>query len=413
MKILIINKYENIGGAAIAANRLFEALKNENIDVNFLVQKTKNKNSLSTSTSFLKLKLNFLKFSLERLKILFHIKNRDKLFSFDSATFGEDISKNSAVRKADIIHLHWVNFGFLSLKSINNLLKLNKPIVWTFHDMWPFTGGCFYSNDCEKYTQECEDCPFLRANSKLAKKIFEKKSVIYKNSNLQIVALSNWIKKSVEQSTLLKDKKIIRLPNPIDTNLFKPEPKEIAREKLNLKFDKIYLGFIAFNVNDERKGAKYLKESLISLFKNKPELKDKIELIAIGKIKDDTFFENLPVQFTGYISDTSQMINYYNSFDLMLLPSLEDNVPLVIQEAMACETPLIAFNIGGIPDLIDHKINGYLAELKNIEDFSNGILYCIENKETLSKNAGQKVLTEFSNKIVAQKYINFYKSILK
>ena len=413
MKILIVNKYDDKGGAAIAAKRLHKALEEQGVSVNFLAQESGTENSLSTTKNFIKEKINFLRFSFERLKIYMHINDKKNLFAFDSASFGEDISSHHAVQEADIIHLHWINFGFLSLKSIEKLLKLNKKIVWTFHDIWPITGGCFYSNDCLNYSDNCNNCHFLKEKSTLAKKIFSKKKNLYKNSNLQIVALCKWIKDSVEKSVLLSDKEISLLPNPIDTKLFKPEEKQIVRKRLGLKNDKIYLGFIAFNVNDERKGAKYLKESLLKLFEKKPELSEKIELIAIGKIKDETFFGNLPVKYTAYINDTKKMIDYYNAFDIMLLPSLEDNVPLVVQEAMACKTPLVAFNIGGIPDMIDHKKSGYLAKAKDTSDFVDGIEFCAENKDFLSKNAREKVEKEFSNEIVAKKYIEFYKTILE
>jgi glycosyltransferase involved in cell wall biosynthesis len=414
MKITIVNKFADTGGAAIAAKRLYEALKENNIDVSFLVQQDCNQ-YLSTSNNKLKKAVNFARFSAERLKIYLNIKDKKDLFAFDTASFGEDITKHPSIKNADIIHLHWINFGFLSIKSIQKLLYLNKPIVWTFHDMWAFTGGCFYSRNCSNFSDNCTSCHFLKKKSKIAYKTFLKKKKTFNNNNLHIIALSNWIYKLVKQSSLLKQTDIYSIPNPINTNIFKPYDKYQCRKTLQLNKNKLLLGFVAYNVKDERKGAIYLKNSILKLFKDYPELKNKIQLIAIGKINDKNFFENIPIKFTGYINETEQLIKYYNALDLMILPSLEDNVPLVIQEAMACQIPFVAFDTGGIPDLIDHKINGYLAKSKNTYELAKGIKFIIDNNHNNSMGiaARQKMIQNFSYPIIAKKMTDFYNKILE
>lgn len=414
MKVVLVNTYERKGGAAIAAGRLFDALKDENVDVNFLVQNGNNNKVDVIANSFVSEKLSLYRFSRERFKVFRNIKSKQNLYGFDTASFGLDIRKNILVQEADVLHLHWINFGFLSLKNLEQLSELNKPIIWTLHDMWVLTGGCFYSNGCEAYKDQCKDCPFLKEKSSQAEKIFNFKKEIFKKSNFHLAAISSWTKNIIEDSYLFKNKKVIELSNPINSKIFSPVNKIKAKEILGLDENKIHIGFVAFNVNDKRKGAIYLKNSLNLLFKENPELKEKVELIAIGSSKDKEFFDNLPVVFTGYISEVKKMVAFYNACDFMLLPSLEDNLPLVIQEAMACQTPIIAFDTGGISDLVKHNKSGYLAKYKDTEDFANGMYnFITKPTDQIGKNARKFIVDNYSNEVIANKAIEIYKSFLK
>lgn len=416
MKILLINKFDSKGGAAIATKRLFEALKSENVDVELLVQSTTEKNYISTTHNIFKKLLNFLRFSLERLKIYFNIKNKSDLFFFDSASFGENLSNHPAVKKADIIHLHWINFGFLSLKSLEKLFSLGKPIFWTLHDMWPLTGGCFHSRGCRQYESKCDICHFLKPKSKLAKKTFLKKQKLLKRKNLHIIAISNWSKKIIEKSSLIKSNSFL-IGNPINTDFFISLDKIKTKNKLNLDSNKIHLGFIALNITNVFKGGKYLIEALNLIKANNSVLFEKIELLAIGRIKDKMFFpKSLNIKYVGYVNEEKTIRDYYNAMDLFILPSLEENLPLVIQEAMSCGIPVVAFNTGGISDLIDHNINGYLAEYKNSHDLSNGIMELIvdSNKyKKISDSAREKILNNYSYPVIAKKYIEIYNKVVQ
>jgi len=415
LKVLIINKFDNTGGAAIASKRLYEALRLQNIDVDFLVQESSLKTALSTTNNFLKRKINFLRFSLERLKILINIKDKKNLFFFDSASFGEDISKLKIVQEADIIHLNWICFGFLSLKSLKNILKLKKPIFWTLHDMWTLTGGCFHSRGCDKYMDNCKDCKYLKSNSRLATKVLNKKIKLFNSNNLFPVAISNWSKQNIEKSIVFKNKSYI-IGNTINTNFFKPKDKILVKQKLNLNSQKFYIGFIAFNITNEYKGGKYLLETLKIIENNNLELYNNIELIAIGMVKDVSFFpNNLNIHFEGYVSDENKMLDYYNAMDIFVLPSLEENLPLVIQESMSCEIPAVAFDTGGISDMIEHNKNGYLAEYKNSNDLAYGIIKLLTDKDfynMCSVEARKKIIETYSYEVISTKLIKHYKNVL-
>ncbi|MBN2662034.1 MAG: glycosyltransferase [Bacteroidales bacterium] len=414
MKVVLVNTYEKKGGAAIAAGRLYNALKSKDLQVDFFVQNADSTNVSSFANNFFKNKLSFLRFSRERFKVLRNIKHKENLYGFDTASFGVDISNNKLIQQADVIHIHWVNFGFISLNSLLKLAQLNKPILWTLHDMWVLTGGCFYSQACNKYQDACENCHFLKDNSSLAEKIFNVKKEIFKNPNFHAAAISSWTKSIIEKSYFFKNKDVIELSNPIDTELFTFKDKLKTKKKLNLSVDKIHIGFVAFNVNDKRKGAIFLKQSLELLFNEKPDLKNKVELIAIGSSKNEEFFDNLPVFFTGYISNVKNLIDYYNACNFMLLPSVEDNLPLVIQEAMACKTPIIAFDTGGIKDLVIHQKTGYLSKHLDVVDFKNGILNFIENSTVqIGENARSHIVKNYSNEIIAKKAVEVYQSLLK
>ncbi|MBN2891786.1 MAG: glycosyltransferase [Bacteroidales bacterium] len=415
MKILLINKFDDKGGAAIATKRLFEALKLKGLDVKLLVQKSTNQNYFSTTTTLLKNKIDFARFAIERLKILTNIKDKQNLFFFDSASFGEDISTHPLVLEADIIHLNWINFGFLSLKTLQKLIQLNKPIFWTMHDMWPITGGCFHSRGCQQYQTECKNCPFLKNSSKLAKRTFSKKLEIFKNANILPIAISTWMKEKIESSAFFRDKELFLSSNTIDTDYYTIEDKKKAKEKLGWNTEKIQIGFAAFNVSNKYKGGEFVVESIKMLQEQNPTLANKTELIAIGKEGDKSIFpDNIKITFTGYIENEDKMRDMYRAFDLFLMPSLEESLSLVTQEAMSCGTPVVAFNNGGQTDLIDHKKNGYLAEHKNSKDLKKGIEFILNNPDSYISfqiSARNKIVKNYSYPVLAENIIEIYKKV--
>ena len=420
MKITLVNTSDTNGGAAVACNRLLQALNNHHTQVNLLVQKKQSASPLvnSTTHNFLKSKLNFCRFAYERLLFTLKEKSEEVRFAFSIANTGEDISKNNHLKGTEIIHLHWINFGFLSFKSLKKLFALNKPVVWTLHDMWTFTGGCHYGGDCIAYQTECSNCPFLKHphNKDISNKIWHKKQQLYANKNITFVTCSNWLADIARGSSLLKHFRIESIPNPIDVSTYKPLDKPSLKKSINLDNNKIYLLFGSMNVEDKRKGFIYLKQALEILMVNHPETKKSIEIIVFGK-SNPSVFNTLPYKTNdlGMLKEENKIVEAYNVADLFILPSLEDNLPNTIMESLSCGTPVVAFNTGGIPEMIEHKSNGYLADYKNAEDLANGIYWTLYQSEhqTLSANARKKVLENFTFDIVANKYINLYKDLLK
>ncbi|MGE0089284.1 MAG: glycosyltransferase family 4 protein [Bacteroidales bacterium] len=417
MRIVLINTSDINGGAAIAARRLLHALINEKIDARLLVQEKRSADNqvYSTTHSSIKRIFNFYRFAFERFLFFLREKDKSVRFSFSIANTGEDISKNPLVKEADIIHLHWINGGFLSLTSLKKLLKLNKPIVWTFHDMWAFTGGCHYAGSCENFKTQCFNCPYLKNPHKkdLSFRIWSRKQKIFENKDIHIVTCSNWLQRVTLQSMLLKENKIISIQNPIDTNIFKPINKTDSRKNLGIVTDKKLILFGAMNVNDKRKGSVYLLDALNYISKNNPELKDKIALVVFGKNKTplETDFEMINLKF---INNEADIVNIYNACDVFVTPSIEDNLPNTIVESHACGVPVVAFNTTGMTEMISHQVNGYLASNKSPEDLANGIIWILFNSDykSLCEQARKKAVDYYSPELSAEKYINLYKSLL-
>lgn len=417
-----------MGGAAIACLRLLAVLEHiEGIEVNILVQEKKrnNLNINAIANSWIQKKLAFTRFALERLYFRFFEKNEQIRFAFSPANIGIDISEHRLVQEADIIHLHWINFGFLSINTLEKLFKLNKPIVWTLHDMWAFTGGCHHSGDCENYQISCGNCnQYLRnpAENDLSNKVWQRKNTIFKPefiSKTTIVGCSQWLTNRAKKSSLLKGFSVKSIPNPLDTNLFSPQNKAEARQKLGLPINKKLILFVAAKVSVIWKGFSYFQESL-EILKAKvstggePHNQD-IELVILGE-SDEATIQKLPFKAhaLGKIFDLQQIVSVYAAADVFVIPSIQENLPNTIMEAMACGTPVVGFEVGGIPEMIEHRKNGFLVKYKSTQNFAEGINWVLfeANHAELSKNARQKVLENYSEKVVVEQYLEVYRSLI-
>ena len=422
-----------MGGAAIACLRLLAILEQtEGIEVTMLVQEKKrdNPNVKAIAETWLQKKLAFERFIRERLYFKFQEKNKEIRFAFSPANSGIDISGHPLVQEADIIHLHWINFGFLSLKSLEKLFQLNKPIVWTLHDMWAFTGGCHHSGDCENYQISCGNCVQYLKNpspTDLSNKVWQRKSAIFDYSlqlrsgngqlrskgDITIIGCSQWLANRAKKSSLFKDFSVKAIPNPLDTNLFSPQNKEETRTKLGLPIDKKLILFVAAKVSVIWKGFSYFQEALEILKAQVPHNQD-IELVVLGESDTETI-QKLPFKAyaLGRISDVNQIVSIYSAADVFVTSSIQENLPNTIMEAMACGTPAIGFEVGGIPEMIEHQQNGFLAKYKSAESLAEGMKWVLfeANRDELSKNARQKVLNNYSERVVIEQYLEVYRNM--
>lgn len=418
MKVVIINKSVSGGGAAVAAKRLFEALSANGIDAKMLIQDAVHNTTKIQSLSNTARERNksFQRFVKERLYFLPYEKNKSVRYSFSPAAAGVDISEHPLVKEADVIHLHWINHGFLSLKSLEKLFALNKPIVWTMHDMWPFTGGCHYADTCVAYTESCGFCPFLRKayQNDLSSRIHAKKYDIWKGVDIHAVACSQWLRSLAQESSLLRHKKILSISNPINTSVFSPKDSQLCREEFGLPKNKKLLLFGAANISDPRKGIHYLIEALRILDKKYPNLKEELELVVFGKSTKQEL-KKFPFKTNSmrFISGVSEIVKLYNAADAFVLPSLQDNLPNTVMESLACGVPVIGFRVGGVPEMITHQKNGYLAEAKNSLSLANGIYDVVfgQDHQDLKKEARSFALTNFDTEVVAEQYAKLYASL--
>ena len=416
MRVLIINTTERQGGPAIAAYRLTEALKNNGIKAKMLVR-SKNTEQVTTVLSEHSLSSHLSKL-WEKTSIMLHTHfRRNRIYSIDFGYSGTDITELPEFKQADVIHLHWINDGMLSLASVEKIIASGKPIVWTLHDMWPFTGVCHYAHDCDHYTSHCHDCPQLnsRKHRDMAFRIFDRKAELLQGSRIQFVACSHWLGNMASNSHLFAGRNITCIPNAININLFRPRSRSQARTALGLPQDKRLVLFSSHSLTDERKGFHYLKEATKRLAAEHPEWRDKLGIVLIGKDIDSTMYRDIPfeVHQLNYVAEEKRLVDVYNAVNIFAIPSLQDNLPNTIVEAMACGIPCIGFNVGGIPEMIDHLHNGYVAEYKNVHDFAQGIHWLLTEGEyeLLSREASRKAASTYSEGSIAMKYIGIYNRV--
>ncbi|RCW29835.1 glycosyltransferase family 4 protein [Marinilabilia salmonicolor] len=416
MKVLHINKSDHVGGAAVAAVRLLDALHQHGTDVRMLVLEgfgdharveLLGRSGIYRQMMFLGEVFSFVPFE----------KNRQNRFSFSRSRFGFDISRHPLVREADVIHLHWINQGFLSLKGLRKLIDLGKPVVWTLHDTWPFTGGCHYPGTCGGFTSTCGQCPMLKspAPDDLSARQHETKEKIYKDAAITFVGCSRWMQKMAAGSSLVrKDLKheVEQIFNPVDTWLFRPVDKMKLRQSLGLPEGKNLLLFGAANVADPRKGIGLLLRALNYIAQKEPELKEKLELMVFGK-NIEVLGGQLPFKLHSYDVVTSEveMAGLYQAADLFVLPSMQDNLPNTVVESMACGTPVVAFQIGGVPEMVHHMKSGFLSAPGKSKELALGILSVLENHAELGRNARIFAEENFDPEVIAQQYQKLYQQI--
>ncbi|MDD2338776.1 MAG: glycosyltransferase family 4 protein [Methanosarcina sp.] len=411
MKVLIVNTYDISGGAARAAYRLHQALQSEGVESHMLVQSKKSDDPTVIGSKTTMQKAICLLFPMLDVLPLRYYKNKTQTFFSPSwLPLGRIVDKINA-SNADVVHLHWIAAGMMSIEDI---ARIKKPIVWSLHDMWAFTGGCHYDEECGKYKYECCSCPVLGSKkvNDLSRSVFARKQRVFdKIGNLTIVGLSRWLADCASQSILFANKRVVNLPNPIDTTKFIPVNKVQSRMALNLPTDKKLVLYGAMSAtSDPRKGYIELVKALGAL----PNSAD-TELLVFGSSRRDNAPKyDFVAHYLGHVDDDSLHL-LYCAADVMVVPSLQENLSNAIMESLACGTPVVSFSIGGNRDLINHKQNGYLAEPFSSTDLAEGIRWVLNspNYEALSKNAREKVLRCFDSKVVAKRYIELYESVIK
>lgn len=411
MKVVLVSTYERRGGAAIACYRLKEALLKEGVEATFLTAyKTSDDPTVMTpfNTRWKRFK-NRCHFYRERLSIF--VKNsfsRKNLFSVSTADSGTDISRLPVIQEADVIHLHWVNQGFLSLRNIRQLIRLGKPVVVTMHDMWYCTSICHHARSCDRFTAVCRECPYLQhpGVSDLSYKVWMKKQFIGK-SGIAFVCVSRWLARKAEESALLGGCNMAVIPNVIDTKIFYPGNRDEERRRLEIPADRKVIVFGAAKLNDENKGFGLLKQSL-----KDSKYCQEIELFLFGKIKNDkTFLHGLPcrVRYLGEIDDPRNLARIYSAADLTVMPSHYETFGQTLAESMACGTPVVAFDSSGQTDIVDHLENGYLAAYPSVDDFIRGIDWVLDHTSPeMKKMCVEKVNRCFSSEVVARQYRDLY-----
>lgn len=403
MNIIHISTSDKVGGAALAANRLNKAFNQtgKNSKMIVLTASTTN-NDIITIAKRKKKYITKLKLVLTESLKRYLLKPN---YTISLGWCGYDLYKRKEVVEADVIYIHWTGFGLLSIKGIAKILELNKPTFIFMHDMWFITGGCHHSFECDAYKSHCIKCPKIENTlfkSIVSRTFSLKKEYCSKYKNLHIITPSNWLANCVRQSAIFNKNCISVIPNLIDTKLFKPIDRQVAREILNLPTDKKIILFGAFGgKSDIYKGWNYLVSSITKL-----ERDDIVIALFGGNISDnDKQLLKFPIYSLGYLHDEYSIMLLYNAANVFVTPSLAENFPNTILESLACGTPVVGFNVGGIPDLIKHKQTGYLANYKDEIDLANGINWVLDNNnEQLKERLHQIVCDNYSPDKIIEKH---------
>jgi glycosyltransferase involved in cell wall biosynthesis len=404
MKVVHVSYKDDQEGAAIAVSRLCQALVDKGIDSKILVQKKISDKSYVVpfaADKYGKL-FSFLRIGVDLLINSFFSKNDEVYYTLPIV--GTDITKHQIILDADIIHLHWINRGFLNTRSIQKILNLNKPVIFTLHDSWAFTGGCHMTYNCEKYKDACFKCPI--ASKMDFSSFFQTKKKIFRNKLISFTSPSSWMSQKAKSSKVLEYKNIITIPNCVDIKVFRPINCLYSRDIFNLPKDKYV---VLFNItNDPRKGGPFLRDIILEMSFNKDIL-----FVGFGASSvEHTIFEGLPIRALGRINDQYSMAALYSASDVMIAPASEEPFGQTYIEAMACGTPCIAFDHSGPKDIIEHKVNGYLAKYNDKADLILGIEFCRSNKDELSLAAIQSVNRSFSSIAVSNILVEYYETLL-
>ncbi|ADB40257.1 glycosyltransferase [Spirosoma linguale] len=434
MRVTLLSTYQSFGGAAVAATRLHRALQKYpaslatqpigSVESTMLIGTP---NRLDThkpapgvsflANNFLAEQTAFGRFVAERLAFLPYERDPSVRFQFSPARFGAGLTFHPAIQQTDVIHLHWINFGFMSLNGLRALIDLGKPIVWTLHDQWAFTGGCHYTHGCPNFQTHCHHCPYLKkpGAQDLSYQIFEKKLRLFTDSNIHFVSPSRWLADEGRSSTLLGNLPFTVIPNTVDQTLYRPLDRAEAANRFDLPdTGKPRLLFGSANITDTRKGFRYFAEALTLLHQQHPALTP--EVLVFGKGRSYLLNElPYPVRHLGLLTTEDDIAAAYNAADALVVPSLEDNLPNTVVEAMACGTPVVGFRTGGIPEMIDHETNGYLADVGSAQQLADGLAFILTHSgpNTLRQSARQSAEARFSEDVVARQHVELYSQLVK
>ncbi len=418
MKILTVNTMDITGGAARAAYRLHRGLLEQGVNSRMLVQFKKSDDpTVDTvySDSRLGKLYSHLRPSTNKLLQKLQKTSNPAYHSVNFLPSGLQRKINNS--DADIVHLHWLGGEMISIKE---LAKIRKPIVWTFHDMWAFSGAEHYHDlhfpDRAKKKYKKENRPHTYSGIDIDRWTWLRKKKYWHDKNLHLVTPSNWLADHTRKSELLGGKNIQTIPNGLNLDIYKPISRKRAREIINItdNNDTRYIIFGAMSAtSDIRKGFQKLKEALTILEKNTSAHH---QLLIFGSEGYKPIDFGLPTTYLGYLNDEETLAFAYSAADVMVVPSLQDNLPNTAVEAISCGTPVVAFNTGGLPDIIAHKENGYLAEPYEAKDLAEGIAWVLKNDERvdrLSRKARQTSKEKFDIRKITHQYMDLYSKILK
>ena len=421
MRVAIVSTSDARGGAAVAAHRLADALCREGVEATMVVARADSGATASPGGNGAAVVVagtpwqRRWAFLWERLRIF--VANglrRRGLWDVDIANAGVDITQTEAFRRADIVHLHWVNQGFLSLGGLRRIVGSGKPVVWTMHDMWPCTAICHHAGECGAYERRCHTCPqLLRPGADdLAARVFGRKQDIYSMAKLHFVAVSEWMACRARRSALTAGHDICVIPNALPMELFHPTDRLAARRRFGIAATDRVVAFGAARIDQPLKGFGTLVDAL-RIMAQRLGNDARLHLLLFGSVKDRRVLDNLPcsVTWVGMVGDVATLCDVYSAADVLASASDYETFGQTIVEAMACGCVAVSFDRGGQTDIISHRRDGYLARQGDTNDLANGLWWALQSPPA-PQVLRQSVASRFSGEAVAQSHIELYKRLL-
>jgi glycosyltransferase involved in cell wall biosynthesis len=414
MKIAMLNTFDGGGGAARSAFRLHQGLLASDIKSVFItLYKKRADPAIVSGPTRLNKVIALIRPLLDMIPMKLY-RNRDQRQPFSTAYIPPQRITRKAVANSDLVHLHWIVHGFL---NVEYLAEAQRPIVWTLHDSWAFTGGCHLPAACTRYQSKCGQCPQLGSTTDrdLTRLNWHRKARAWKDLKLVIVAPSHWLATCAKNSSLFGKARIEVIPNGIDTKIFKPNDKKVCRQIMGLPEGARIILFGAMGAtNDENKGFDLLLKALPQLSKDENGRENVLVIFGAESPLNVPEF-GMPYRYMGTITDDIALSVLYSAADVMVVPSRQENLPNTVMEAMACGTPAVAFRTGGLPDLIDHLTCGYLAQPFDTSDLASGIEWVLKQqteRPSIGALCRDKVEREFSLAVVSERYIQLYRELL-
>lgn len=403
MNILQINTIDKKGGAAKVAYSLKQELEKKGHTTSMFVgRKYSDENNIKLLNDVRSIS------GKVRRKLAYWLANDMDVFSSDK------ILRTLEFKNADVIHCHNLHTSYFNLETLKKISAL-KPVIWTLHDMWPITAHCAHSFDGALKNNGFFTCPSLDIYPPIAwhneKYLENKKTKIYKSSNFHLVTPSKWLAEKVGQS-VLKDKPISVIHNGIDISVFRPHDRLKCRQELDLPQDRpIALIVAKGGASNPWKGGNYAQE-VIKAFTDHSMAYSRPNIPFFVDLGGERGQTDQNLKSVGYIADQETLAKYYSAADILLYPSIADNCPLIVLEAMACSLPIVSFDTGGIPELVEHKINGYVAKYKDPNDLKNGVGFLLnlpfQELEKIRQSSREKIKTSFTVEKMAEQYIKLY-----
>lgn len=415
MRVVLISNSDTAGGAAIVTLRLVQALRNEGVQADMLVV---NRNSsdpaVHTAAPMWRAKAVFY---TERLLLWAKARcHREHLFAIDTAEWGLHLHNHPLVRQADVILLAWVNQGTLSLRGIEQISQMGKPIVWVMHDMWNATGICHVVSDaggCDKYQSTCGLCPLLGSHSDddLSTQTQRRKATLYAQTKIHFVAVSHWLQDICSRSSLMRNLNVRVIYNVFPIAQFRPD--RLPNADLGIADGKKVVLLSARRLDVAVKGFDLLEQLTRHIDRHQPDLAKRLHLLLLGEVANSERLNNLKLPYThvGLVAP-DHLSYYYNHADIVISTSHVESFGMTLVEGQASGCLPVTFGNGGQHDIVDHLRTGYIARYPDVADMAEGLAWAVDHKYDRN-SLHLSVERKFAAERIAKQYIELFKSLIE